>query len=103
MKMCATVLVSCLILGSFAGTTQAFPTSSRGAGQVFYRTGTPVPDKYLADGNIIHNYHHYHLEKPGDGYIWAHGEENDYLLISIKSHILKRIDSRPYIPRANDG
>lgn len=103
MKMCAKVLASCLILGSFAVTTQAFPTSGHGGGQVFYRTGTRVPDRYLAESNIIHNYHHYHLEKPVDGYIWVHGEQNDYLLISIKSHILRRIDNRPYIPRASDG
>lgn len=103
MKMCTKILASWLILGSFAGTTQAFPTSSRGTGEVFYRTGNIIPDRYIAVGNIIHNYHHYHLQKPEDGYIWVHGEQNDYLLISTKSHILKRIDSRPYIPKASDG
>jgi hypothetical protein len=103
MKTYSKILLGCLSLGMCVGAAQAFPTRAGGAGEVLYRTGWAVPDKYLAAGNIIHNYHHYHLEKPTDGYVWVHGEDNDYLLISSKSHIVRRIENRPMIARASDG
>jgi hypothetical protein len=43
------------------------------------------------------------LEKPLDGYVWLHGEDNDYLLVSLKSHIVKRIDTRSSLLKATDG
>jgi hypothetical protein len=103
MKMRSKILLGCLILGSSVGAAQAFPGAGRHAGEVFYHTGNRVPDQYMVQSNIIHNYHHYHLEKPADAYIFVHGEENDYLLVSAKSHILRRVDNRPNIPRASDG
>lgn len=103
MKMRSNVLLACLILGSTIGAAMAFPSSSRHNGMIMYTTGQLVPNQYLADSNVIHNYHHYHLSAPTEGYMWVHGEDNDYLLVSVKSHILRRIETRPNIPRANDG
>jgi hypothetical protein len=79
----------------FAG---PFPESASHAGQIYYRTGQPVQPQYLVDSNVIKNYHHYHLDKPMDGYEWVHGIENEYLLVSIKSGILKRIEYRLNVP-----
>ncbi|HUA81594.1 MAG TPA: RcnB family protein [Dyella sp.] len=103
MKMRSKALLACLVLSSSIGAAMAFPSSSRHNGMIMYSTGRPVPDQYMADSNIIHNYHHYHLSQPTEGYIWVHGEDNDYLLVSEKSHILRRIETRPTMPRASDG
>jgi hypothetical protein len=90
---CSLMMVS---LGAWAG---PFPETASHAGQLMYRTGQPVAPQYLADSNIIQNYHHYHLDKPMDGYEWVHGVENEYLLVSTKSGILRRVEYRQNIPR----
>ena len=92
-------MLCCLLLVSLGAWAGPFPETASHAGQLMYRTGHPVPSQYLADNNIIQNYHHYHLDKPIDGYEWAHGVENEYLLVSIKSGILRRIEYRLNIPR----
>ncbi|GGA49972.1 RcnB family protein [Dyella nitratireducens] len=103
MKTCSKALLGCLILSSFVGAAQSFPEMARHGGELLYHTGRPISDKYLADANVIHNYHHYHLDKPVDGYEWVHGEENDYLLVAVKTHIVRRIEYRLNIPKASDG
>jgi hypothetical protein len=99
MKVYAKALLGCLLLVSFAASAAPFPETSQSGGMRYYRTGQRVPDKYLVQNNVIQNYHHYHLDKPMDGYVWVHGEENDYLLVSAKSGILRRIESRLNVPR----
>jgi Ni/Co efflux regulator RcnB len=91
-------MLCCLLLVSFAAWAGPFPESSRQAGMQMYRTGQPVPAQYMADSNVIQNYHHYHLDKPIDGYEWVHGVENEYLLVSVKSRILRRIEYRLNVP-----
>lgn len=103
MKTCSKVLLSGLIAMAFAGGAQAFPETASHAGEMMYHTGRPVPDQYMADSNVIQNYHHYHLDKPMDGYEWVHGVENEYLLVSITSHILKRIEYRLNVPPETPG
>ncbi|MBE1161386.1 RcnB family protein [Dyella acidiphila] len=98
MNMRSTMFCSLLLVSSVA-LAGPFPSASRQNGMQMYRTGQPVPAQYMADNNVIHNYHHYHLDKPTDGYEWVHGVENEYLLISAKSGILRRIETRPSIPR----
>jgi Ni/Co efflux regulator RcnB len=98
MNSVSKALPCCLLLLSFAALANPFPETSRQSGEMMYRTGQPVPAQYLASDNVIQNYHHYHLDKPIDGYEWVHGVENDYLLVSTKSGILKRIEYRLNIP-----
>jgi Ni/Co efflux regulator RcnB len=97
MNMYARVLMAGLMLASVAAVASPFPETASHAGMLYYRTGQPVPAKYLADDHRIINYHHYHLDKPMDGYTWVHGEENEYLLVSTTSHILRRIEYRENI------
>ena len=92
------VLLAGLSLATFTATVQASESAS-GSGMRYYQTGRPVPAQFLADNNVIQNYHHCHLDKPADGYEWVHGVENDYLLVSSKSGILRRIEYRLNIPR----
>lgn len=98
MNMYAKALFAGLMLASFTAVAGPFPESASHAGQVFYRTGRPVPSQYLDDSHRIKNYHHYHLDKPTDGYIWVRGEENEYLLVSSTSRILRRIEYRENMP-----
>lgn len=70
----------------------------RHQGMIYYHVNGIVPEKYLAKDHAIANYHHYHLEKPQDGYVWVRGEENDYLLVAQSTHILRRIEFRSNIP-----
>lgn len=97
MNKCSKTLLCCLLGVSFGALASPFPDSASQAGIRMYRTGQPVPAQYLAADNVIQNYHHYHLSKPADGYEWVHGVENEYLLVSIKSGILREVDTRPYI------
>jgi Ni/Co efflux regulator RcnB len=92
------VSIACLWLSVFAVSAQAGETA-QGGGIRFYHTGSVVPEQFFAPNNIIQNYHHYHLDKPIDGYEWVHGVENEYLLVSSTSRILRRIETRPNIPR----
>jgi Ni/Co efflux regulator RcnB len=98
MNVYVKVSLGCLLSACVATSLQARETS-QGGGMRYYRTGSPVPAQYLAENNIIQNYHHYHLDKPIDGYEWVHGIENDYLLVSIKSGILRRVEYRLNVPR----
>jgi hypothetical protein len=106
MNTFAKALTAGLMLASLAAVAGPFQTMQGGEGgdygkhqgMIYYRVGGMVPDKYLADDHAIANYHHYHLEKPQDGYVWVHGEENDYLLVAKSTHLLRRIEFRPNIP-----
>jgi hypothetical protein len=98
MNMYSKALIACLACVSSACFAGPFPESATQAGLTYYRTGQAVQPQYLADSNVIKNYHHYHLDKPVDGYEWVHGVGNDYLLVSTKSGILKRIEERANIP-----
>lgn len=98
MNMYARVLMAGLMLASVTAVAGPLPDAASHGGMVYYHTGHPVPDKYLADDHRIINYHHYHLDKPMDGYTWVHGEENEYLLVSTKTHILRRIEYRQNVP-----
>ncbi|RDS85219.1 RcnB family protein [Dyella psychrodurans] len=98
MNMYARVLMAGLMLASVAAAADPFPETASHAGEFHYRTGHPVPPNYLADDHRITNYRHYHLDKPMDGYMWVRGEENEYLLVSTTSHILRRIEYRESIP-----
>jgi hypothetical protein len=93
------IVLYCLLLVSFSVWAGPFPETAQSGGLRYYRTGNPVPAQYLAENNVIQNYHHYHLDKPTDGYEWVHGVDNDYLLVSTKSGILRRIEYRLNIPR----
>jgi hypothetical protein len=98
MNTFAKVSAAVLMLASLAVVASPLPQSGEHGAMIYYRTGAVVPDKYLADDHAIANYRHYHLDKPQDGYIWVHGEENDYLLVSRSTHILRRIEFRGNIP-----
>jgi Ni/Co efflux regulator RcnB len=106
MNTFAKVLTAGFMLASLTAIAGPFQTNMSGEsaeygkhnGMIYYRTGGMVPDKYLAQDHAILNYHHYHLEKPQDGYVWVHGEESDYLLVSKTTHLLRRIEFRPNIP-----
>jgi Ni/Co efflux regulator RcnB len=99
MSSCSKAMFCGLLMVSFAAWAGPFPETSTQPGMIMYRTGQPVPAQYLAQGNVIQNYHHYHLDKPIEGYEWVHGVENQYLLVSAKSGILRRIETRPNISR----
>jgi Ni/Co efflux regulator RcnB len=86
-----------LALVSFAAVAQPRETSGRD-GLLYYHTGQPVPAYMLADDNVVANYQRYHLDKPVPGYEWVHGIEGEYLLVSTKSAILRRIEYRPDVP-----
>jgi Ni/Co efflux regulator RcnB len=106
MNTFAKALTTGLMLASLTAVAGPFQVNMSGEsaefgkhqGKIYYHTGAMVPEKYLADDHAIANYHHYHLEKPQDGYVWVHGEENDYLLVSKTTHILRRIEFRENIP-----
>ncbi|GAB2591489.1 RcnB family protein [Dyella jejuensis] len=103
MRSYSKALLSGLLFVSFGIAASPFPESASRAGVQLYHTGRPVPEQYMADGNVIQNYHHYHLDKPTDGYEWVHGTENEYLLVSTKTRILRRIDYRENIPPESPG
>jgi hypothetical protein len=98
-------LTAGLMLASLAAVAGPFQTMQGGEsadygkhhGMIYYHTGSMIPEKYFAADHAIVNYRHYHLEKPQDGYVWVHGEENDYLLVSKTTHILRRIEFRENI------
>jgi len=94
----ARVLTAGLMLASVAATASPFPKTASQTGGSHYRTGRPVPAKYLAEDHRIANYRHYHLDKPTDGYSWVRGEENEYLLVSTASGMLQRIEYRQNTP-----
>lgn len=96
MKMIKVLLAGGLMLAASA--TMAFPTTASTGGMRYYKTGVPAPAQYLVDSNVIKDYHHYHLHQPTDGYEWVHGNDNDYLLVSIKTGIVRSIENRPNIP-----
>jgi hypothetical protein len=102
MSLYTSALLAGLTLASFAAVAGPFPEIASHGGVIYYRTGQPVPAKYLADDRLIHNYHHYHLDKPMDGYEWVRGEENEYLLVSKTSSILKRVEYRENVPPETD-
>jgi Ni/Co efflux regulator RcnB len=104
-------LMAGLVLASFAAVAAPFQMNLSGEsaeygkhqGKIYYRVNGTVPDQYLAPDHAIVNYHHYHLEKPQDGYVWVRGEENDYLLVAKATHILRRIEFRPNIPPESES
>lgn len=103
MKTCSKALLGAVIAMVLAGGAQAFPEAGRHNGMEMYRTGSRVQDQYMAPSNVIQNLHHYHLSKPPEGYIWVHGVDNEYLLVSVNTHVLRRIESRPNIPPETPG
>jgi Ni/Co efflux regulator RcnB len=64
---------------------------------ITYVVGQKVPPQLLEDGNVIHDYHHYHVRKPQEGYEWIHGNEDNVLLVSVKSRIVSKTQYRPGI------
>jgi Ni/Co efflux regulator RcnB len=103
MRMNCRVLVAGLLLGlsmvSLGAAAQTRSGSRSGHDGVVnsFRTGQKVPDSMLTDENIVKSYSHYHLRKPPDGYQWVHAGDTDILLVSVKSHIVSKIQSRPNI------
>lgn len=95
MKIARPVLFALLLSTSLH--VAAFPSASA-QGHMLYKTGDVTPSEYLDDGHVIHDYHFYHLHKPMDGYKWIHGFGDDYLLISMKSNVIRAIESRPNMP-----
>jgi Ni/Co efflux regulator RcnB len=93
----AKVSFACLVFASFAAFAQPREASGRG-GLLYYHTGHPVPAYMLADDNVVLNYRHYHLDAPMQGYEWVHGIDGEYLLVSTRSAILRRIEYRPNVP-----
>ncbi|MBM7125271.1 RcnB family protein [Dyella flava] len=97
MNVYARVSLVSLAFVSFATFAQPREVSGRDDLQ-YYHTGQPVPAYMLADDNVVLNYQHYHLDKPMLGYEWVRGIEGEYLLVSTKSAILRRIEYRPNVP-----
>ena len=93
------IALACLLLVPLAVSAQMDDTStSNGPSQVTrYRVGQTAISEMLTPDNAIKNYHHYHLDKPQDGYEWVHGNNGDCLMISSKSHRITRIVNRPNI------
>jgi Ni/Co efflux regulator RcnB len=89
--------LSSVSLGVTAQSRSGTRSTHDGVTTVF-RTGDKVPDDMLTDDTIVKNYNHYHLRKPRDGYEWVRAGDTDILLVSIKSHIISYIESRPNIP-----
>jgi Ni/Co efflux regulator RcnB len=93
------IALACLLLVPLAVSAQIDDTSTSGGPSVVtrYRIGQNATSDMLAPGNAIKNNHHYHLEKPRDGYEWIHGNNGDCLLISSTSHRIVEIVARPNI------
>ncbi len=88
-----------LLLVPLAVSAQIDDTSTSGGPSVVtrYRVGQIATSDMFAPDNAIKNYHHYHLDKPQDGYEWVHGNNGDCLLISSTSHRITKIVNRPNI------
>ena len=67
-------------------------------GTVIYRVGERLPDEMFVDQNIVKNPSHYHVRKPQDGYEWLRGTDGNVLLVSMKSHVISKMEFRPNIP-----
>jgi Ni/Co efflux regulator RcnB len=93
----AAVSLAVLATVPLAASVQAHEASGRG-GMLYYSSGHQVPAYLLADDNVVVNYQHYHLDRPVSGYEWVHGLEGEYLLVSTRSAILRRIEYRPTVP-----
>lgn len=102
MRMNRKMLLISLLLGlsvSLGVAAQSRSGSRSGHGGVVnsFRTGQKVPNYMLTDDNVVKSYTHYHLRKPPDGYEWVHAGDTDILLVSLKSHLVSKIQSRPNI------
>ena len=93
------IALVCLLLVPLAVSAQMYDTSTSGGPSVVtrYRVGQTATSDIFAPDNAIKNYHHYHLDKPQDGYEWVHGNNGDCLMISSTSHRITRIVNRPNI------
>jgi Ni/Co efflux regulator RcnB len=87
------VLFSGLMFVSFAVSAQNHGSSRA----IPYHSGQTAPSELFTDNNMVGNYHHYHLVKPPSGYEWVRAENDQLLLVSSTSHVIRDVEYRPNI------
>jgi hypothetical protein len=96
MKMCAGLVMACLLLASVAATAQTLEQTRQYENALSHSGRLDL--NYVKDENIVRDYHHYHLRKPQDGYEWVHYIADLYVLISVKTGVIEWMEQRPNIP-----